>query len=102
MPPGPSSEISSQDDSNDNHSNEEPDYPGDLDDKSPESSPPSMRPPSCSTSPPPRYLKQAGLPHPSEVRSDMDEWNRLTCRSGHERNAAYSVEIDGLPVPSEG
>jgi len=45
MPPGPSSETLSQDDSNDNHGNEGPDYPGDLDDKSPESSPPSTRPP---------------------------------------------------------
>jgi len=52
-PPGPSSETSLQDDSNDNHGNEGPDYPGDLDGKSPESSPPSMRPPSRSTSPPP-------------------------------------------------
>jgi len=52
MPPGPSSENSSQDDSNDNHGNEGPDYPGDLDDKSPESSPPSTRPPfsQCLTS----------------------------------------------------
>ena len=86
MPPGPSSEASSQDDSNDNHGNEGPDYPGDLEDKSPESSPPSMRPPSHSASPPPRYPKQPGLPHPSEVRHDMDEWNRLPCRSGCERN----------------
>jgi len=53
MPPGPSSETSSQDDSSGNHSNEGPDYPADLDDKSPESSPPSMRPLSHSTSPPP-------------------------------------------------
>jgi len=52
-PPGPSSETLSQDDSTDNHSNEGLDYPGDLNDKSPESSPPSMRPPSRSTSPPP-------------------------------------------------
>jgi len=52
-PPGPSSETSSQDDSNDNHGNEGLYYPGDLDDKSPESSSPSTRPPSCSTSPPP-------------------------------------------------
>jgi len=43
MPPGPSSETSSQDDSNNNHSNEGLDYPGDLDNKSPESSPPSTR-----------------------------------------------------------
>jgi len=43
MPPGPSSETLSQDDSNDNHSNEGLDYPGDLDDKSPESSPPSTK-----------------------------------------------------------
>jgi len=86
MPPDPSSENSSQDDSNDNHGNEGPDYPGDLDGKSPESSPPSTRPPSCSASPPPQYLKQPGLPHPSEVRHDMDEWNRLPCRSGCERN----------------
>jgi len=85
-PPGPSSETLSQDDSNDNHSNEEPDYPGDLDGKSPESSPPSTRPPSRSTSPPPQYPKKAGLPHLSEVRHDMDEWNRLPCRSGCERN----------------
>ena len=61
MPPGPSSENSSQDDSNDNHGNEGPDYPGDLEDKSPESSPP------------PQYPKQPGLPHPSEVRHDMDD-----------------------------
>jgi len=61
MPPGPSSEASSQDGSNDNHGNEGPDYPGDLDDKSPESSPPSTRPPSRSASPPPRYPKQPGL-----------------------------------------
>jgi len=53
MPPGPSSEASSQDDSHDNHGNEGPDYPGDLDDKSPESSPLSTRPPSHSASPPP-------------------------------------------------
>jgi len=53
MPPGPSSETLSQDDSNDNHGNEGPDYPGDLDDKSPESSPPSTRPPSRSALPPP-------------------------------------------------
>ena len=85
-PPGPSSETSSQDDSTDNHGNEGLDYPGDLDDKSPESSPPSTRPPSRSASPPPRYPKQPGLPHPSEVRHDMDEWNRLLRRSGHERN----------------
>jgi len=39
MPPGPSSEASSQNGSNNNHGNEGPDYPGDLDDKSPESSP---------------------------------------------------------------
>jgi len=52
-PPGPSSETSSQDDSNDNHGNEGPDYPGDLDDKTPESSPPSTRSPSHSASPPP-------------------------------------------------
>jgi len=73
MPPGPSSDNSSEDDSNGNHSNEGPDYPGDLDNKSPESSPPSTRPPSHSTSPPPQYPKKAGLPHPSEVRCDMDE-----------------------------
>jgi len=83
--PGPSSENSSQDDSNNNHSNEGPDYPGDLDDKSPESSAPSTRPPLQSASPP-WYPKKTGLPHPSEVRCDMDEWNRLPCRSGHERN----------------
>jgi len=59
IPPGPSSEASSQDDSNDNYGNEGPDYPGDLDDKSPESSPPSTRPPSRSASPPPRYPKTA-------------------------------------------
>jgi len=54
MPPGPSSsETSSQDDSNNNLGNEGLDYPGNLDDKSPESSPPSMRPPSQSASPPP-------------------------------------------------
>ena len=52
MPPGPSSETSSQEDSNNNYGNEGPNYPGDLDDKSPESSPPSTRPPSCSASPP--------------------------------------------------
>jgi len=51
-------------------------YPGNLDDKSPESTPPSMRPPSQSASPPPWYLKQAGLPHSSEVRCDM---NRISC-----------------------
>ena len=54
--PDPSSETSLQDDSTDNHGNEGPDYPGDLDDKSPESSPPSMRPPSRSTSPPPQLI----------------------------------------------
>jgi len=86
MPPGPSSETSSQDDFNDNHGNEGPDYPGDLDDKSPESSPLSMRPPSRSTSPSPQYLKKTGLPHLSEVRHDMDEWNRLPHRSGHVKN----------------
>jgi len=73
MPLGPSSETSSQDDSNNNYGNEGPNYPGDLDDKSPESSPPSTRPPSQSTSPPPQYLKKTGLPHPSEVRCDIDE-----------------------------
>jgi len=31
-------------------------------------------------------LKKAGLPHLSEVRCDMDEWNRLPCRTGCERN----------------
>ena len=67
MPPGPPSETLLQDDSNNNHSNEGLDYPGNLDDKSPESSPPSMRPPSQSTSPP-QYPKKAGLPHLSEVR----------------------------------
>jgi len=92
MPPGPSSETSSQDDSNDNHSNEGLDYSGDLDDKPPESSPPSTRPPSRSTSPPPWYLKKTGLPHPSEVRRDMDEWNRLPCRPGHERNTTRHPE----------
>jgi len=85
-PPGPSSETSSQDDSIDNHSNEGLDYPGDLDNKSPESSPLSTRPSSRSASPPPQYPKRTGLPHPSEIRHDMDEWNRLPCRSGCERN----------------
>jgi len=66
--------------------NEGLDYPGDLDDKSPESSPPSMRPPSHSTSPPPQYPTKTSLPHLSEVRRDMDEWNRLPHRSGCERN----------------
>jgi len=87
MSPGPpSSETLSVDDSNDNLSNEGLDYPGNQDDKSPESSPLSTRPPSQSTSPPPHYLNKAGLPHLSEVRHDMDEWNRLPQRSDHERN----------------
>jgi len=46
-PPGPSSsDNSSVDDSNDNPGNEGPDYPGNQDDKSPEFSLPSTRPPS--------------------------------------------------------
>jgi len=45
-PPGLPFETLSQDDSNDNHGNEGLDYPGNLDGKSPESSPLSMRPPS--------------------------------------------------------
>jgi len=73
MPPGPPSDSSSVDDSNDNPGNEGLDYPGNQDEKSPESSPLSMRPPSRSTSPPPCYPKKTGLPHPSEVRHDMDE-----------------------------
>jgi len=85
-PPGPPFENLSQDDSHDNHGNEGPDYPGNLDDKSSESSPPSIRLPSWSTTPPPWYLKKAGLPHLSEVRHDMEEWNQLPRRSGHERN----------------
>jgi len=51
MPPSPHSETLSQDDSHDNHGNEGLDYPGNLDDKSPESSPLSTRPPSQSASP---------------------------------------------------
>jgi len=82
MPPGPSSETSLQDDSNDNHGNEGLDYPGDLDEKSPESSPLSTKPPSHSGSPPPQYLKKAGLPHLSKIRHDMDEWNRLPLWKG--------------------
>jgi len=74
MPPGPPSDNSSQDNSSDNHGNEGPDYPGDLDDKSPESSPPSMRPPLRPASPPSVHLKKAGLPHPSEIQCDMDDW----------------------------
>jgi len=87
MPPGPSSsDTLSVDNWTDNHGNEGLDYPGDLDNKSSESSPLSMRPPSCSASPPPWHPKKAGLPHLSEVRHDMDEWNRLPWRSSHERN----------------
>jgi len=77
MPPGPPSDNSSQDDSYDNCSNEGLDYPGGLDDKSPESSPPSTRPPSRTASPPPVYPKKSGLLHPSEIQCDMDEWNQL-------------------------
>jgi len=63
MPSGPPSETSSQDNSTDNYSNEGLDYPGNLDDKSPESSPLSTRPPSQSATPPPQYPKKTGLPH---------------------------------------
>jgi len=86
MPPGPSSDNLLIDDSHDNHSNKGPDYPGDLDNKSPESSPPSTRPPSRSASPPPVHLKKPGLPHLLEIQNDMDEWNQLPRRSGCERN----------------
>jgi len=91
-PPGPPSDNLSQDDSNDNHSNEGPNYPGDLDDKSPESLPPSTRPPSRAASPPPKHLKKSGLPHPSEIQHDMNEWNWLLQMTGHERNTTRHPE----------
>jgi len=61
--------------------NEGPNYPGDLDDKSPESSHPSTRPPFSQR----LHLlhdtrNRPGLPHPSEVRRDMDEWNRAATK----------------------
>ena len=79
-PPGPPPDNSLQDDSYNNHGNEGPDYPGDLDDKSPESSPTSTRPPSRTASPPPVHPKKARLPHPGDMYGETCQIERdLTC-----------------------
>jgi len=37
-----------------------------------------------------------------EVRHDMDEWNRLLCRQGHERNITRRPgNVYGKPVPPQ-
>jgi len=99
MPPGPSSETSSQDDSNNNYVNEGPDYPGDLDDKSPESSPPSMRPPSCSASPPPQYPKKAGLPHVNKTASHITINQKAYLKMVLERFDMHNAKITPTPIP---